>query len=289
MPRRLTTSQFIEKAITIHGNRYDYSMVDYKNAHSKIKIICSDHGVFEQLPCNHLRGKGCYECCGKTRNDTNVFIRRAKAVHGDRYDYSKSIFTKVNESIIIICPDHGLFNQFAGNHLVGKGCSKCANNHKYTPLDFEMKARSVHGLRYVYDHSSFITVDKRVNIYCQTHGWFAQKGNNHLSGKGYPSCAVSGFKPYNDGTLYILRSECGSNMKIGISNNSKQRHADLRRNTPFEFHVVEQFESNGHYVSTVEKILHDESVSSGLKGFDGATEWFKYDSHIVELATSLFR
>ena len=52
---------FIEKAKKIHGNIYDYSLVNYINNHTKIKIIC-EHGIFEQTPKKHLFGQGCKKC-----------------------------------------------------------------------------------------------------------------------------------------------------------------------------------------------------------------------------------
>lgn len=63
--RCLTTEQFIEKARKIHGNKYDYSLVEYKKNSIKVKIICPKHGVFEQTPVTHLRGSGCRRCTKK--------------------------------------------------------------------------------------------------------------------------------------------------------------------------------------------------------------------------------
>ena len=60
--RNKTTEEFINKSTLIHGSKYDYSLVDYKKGRTKIKIICSDHGVFEQIPHDHLIGCGCPKC-----------------------------------------------------------------------------------------------------------------------------------------------------------------------------------------------------------------------------------
>lgn len=59
---RKTTEEFIEQAKKIHGDKYDYSLVEYKNTDSKIKIICSKHGIFEQRPSSHLNGCNCSFC-----------------------------------------------------------------------------------------------------------------------------------------------------------------------------------------------------------------------------------
>ena len=89
MPRRLTTEEFIEKARALHGDRYDYSEVEYVNANTKVTNICADHGPFEQAPYSHFSKSGCSACSGKKQHTTETFIDKAKAVHGDRYDYSE--------------------------------------------------------------------------------------------------------------------------------------------------------------------------------------------------------
>jgi len=63
--RTFTTEEFIKKSYLIHNNQYDYSLVNYKNANTKVKIICPIHGEFNQEPCNHLRGMGCNKCSQK--------------------------------------------------------------------------------------------------------------------------------------------------------------------------------------------------------------------------------
>jgi len=128
--RKLTTEEFIEKAKKIHGNKYDYSLAEYKNYKTKIKIICFVHGIFEQRAGDHLHNKGCQKCYDERRGKTKLltteeFIEKAKKIHGNKYDYSKSIFINTRTKIEIICPIHGVFKQKANGHLNGKGCSKC--------------------------------------------------------------------------------------------------------------------------------------------------------------------
>lgn len=94
MTRIRTQEQFIERAREIHGNTYDYSAVEYVNSSTKVKIICPIHGVFEQTPNKHLAGQGC-KVCGRERTKVgkDEFISRARKVHGDKYDYSKVVYT----------------------------------------------------------------------------------------------------------------------------------------------------------------------------------------------------
>lgn len=123
---RHTTEQFIERAKAIHGDKYDYSQVVYVNNHTKVKIICPRHGMFEQIPSSHLEGCGCFKCAQDSQRCTNAeFVEKAKAVHGDKYDYSRVEYVNCITGIMILCPRHGLFEQSPLLHLQGHGCPRC--------------------------------------------------------------------------------------------------------------------------------------------------------------------
>ena len=130
--KKLTTQEFIEKSKLIHNNKYDYSLADYKNMHLKIKIICPIHGIFEQTPLNHLLKKGCYQCSKHKKLTTKEFIEKAIKIHGDKYDYSLSIYKKNNEKIKIICKYHNyIFEQIPTNHIDKKhNCPLCGNKNR---------------------------------------------------------------------------------------------------------------------------------------------------------------
>lgn len=126
----LTTEEFIQKAKIIHGSKYDYSNVSYLNNHTGVIINCPIHGSFIQLPLNHLKGEGCYECGRIRTNESKKVpvlesIEKAKLIHGNLYDYSKVTYNKVSDKVIIICPIHGEFQQTMNNHLNGQGCPHC--------------------------------------------------------------------------------------------------------------------------------------------------------------------
>lgn len=124
--RKLTTEEFIKKAKEVHGDKYDYSKVEYKNNKTPVTIICPEHGEFKQAPSNHLNGHGCKKCATETSKLTKeLFVERAKLVHGDKYDYSKVKYSGSQSKICIICPEHGKFQQRATDHLMGHGCPIC--------------------------------------------------------------------------------------------------------------------------------------------------------------------
>ena len=126
---------FIEKAKQIHGNKYDYSKVEYVNTKTKVCIICPEHGEFWMTPKHHLNSCGCYECgkknfLNKKRFTTKQFIEKARQIHGDKYDYSKVEYINTKTNVCIICPEHGEFWQTPSAHIhLKQGCPKCNESH----------------------------------------------------------------------------------------------------------------------------------------------------------------
>jgi len=194
-----TTEEWIEKAKTVHGNKYDYSSVNYVNStKTKITIICTEHGKFEQMPRNHLNGNGCSECAkifvsNKFAFTTEKFIEKARAFHGNKYDYSLVEYVHSHEKVKIGCDIHGFFLQTASTHMNGQGCYSCGrktlakNLHKN--LDWFLdKARLVHGDKYDYSKVIYVKSRSHVIIVCKTHGDFSQAPMKHFFGQGCPKC-----------------------------------------------------------------------------------------------------
>lgn len=184
---RLNTSSFIEKSKSIHGNRYDYSKVNYVNNKTPVVITCPIHGDFLQEPRTHLSGGGCASCYNdKQRHTTDKFIQRAKEIHGDKYDYSKVIYKNAKTKVCIICPIHGEFYQVASAHLKGHGCQLCL---KHDTKYFVESAKKSHGEKYDYSQVDYINNNTPVEIICPKHGSFFQRPKEHTSqNQGCPHC-----------------------------------------------------------------------------------------------------
>jgi len=184
------TSTFIEECLNKKGNRYDYSLVYYENNKKKVKIICKNHGIFEQSPNNHLRGHNCPKCSDKyfDMKSTDEIISNFKLVHGDKYDYSKVNYFGNKVKVEIICKEHGGFLQTPNNHLRGQSCSNCK---KMTTQDFIKKSNSIHKNKYDYHQVSYINTRIKVKIICPEHGLFEQIPHSHLYGVGCPNCNAS--------------------------------------------------------------------------------------------------
>ena len=185
--------RFIEKAKEVHCNKYDYSKVKYVNSQTKVCIICPEHGEFWQEPASHLRGYNCPKCANIKRGDTfrgtlDSFIKKAKEVHDDKYDYSKTEYINSSTKVCIICPKHGEFYITPQNHLLGQGCHKCAGRGLNTEEIIKM-FRDKHGDKYDYSKVDFHKMHEKVCIICPEHGEFWQTPSKHLNGQNCPKCA----------------------------------------------------------------------------------------------------
>jgi very-short-patch-repair endonuclease len=194
-----TTEQFITEAKEVHGDTYDYSKVVYVGAHIKVIIICKLHEEFSQQPDSHLQGYGCKKCgiikqAKSLMLTTEKYIRRAKEVHGDTYDYSKVVYVDSRSRVIIICRIHNEFLQVAASHLQGHGCKKCAVKIMGLTIrlsfeEFLQRARAKHGDKYIYDNVNYVNCDTPVEIICRFHGDFMQTPDNHIyAGAGCKIC-----------------------------------------------------------------------------------------------------
>ena len=186
----LTKEEFIKRAKKTHKDKYDYSKVVYINARTKVIITCKFHGDFLQVPSSHIYGQGCIEC-RYHHLTSQQFIKEAKKVHGNKYDYSKSVCGKSRTLITIVCKKHGEFKKTAYHHLKGAGCQKCAKVYRPTTEEFITKLKSIHYDKYEYSQVIYKGAYTKINIMCPLHGSFTQTATDHLSGRGCPWCRSS--------------------------------------------------------------------------------------------------
>ena len=215
-----TTNEFIYQAREVHGDLYDYSKVEYIGTHKKILIIDPEFGGFWQTPGSHLQGAGSPVRKGGIKITTNEFINRAKAIHGDLYDYSKVEYKSAFSKVLIIDPDFGEFWQEASSHLQGSGNPERGGVAKLTKKDFIKRAVAIHGDLYNYSKVAYINVDTPVTIIDPEYGSFLQRPEVHLRGSGHPKRAHYGFDLEKPAILYYLKINKGMAYKIGITGNS---------------------------------------------------------------------
>ena len=241
--RKLSKDEFIERSKETHGDKYDYSLVDYKDINTKIKIICPIHGEFEQHPKSHLKGCNCKKCYHSNRiTKNNILLNKFKNVHGNKYDYSLVEYTGSKNKIRIICPSHGTFEQKVSNHLSGFGCWKCSKT--LTEKEFIDKSILIHGDKYDYSKVKYIDSRFKVIIICKKHGDFEQVANSHLMGNGCPICRES----FNEKEISKILED------IGISYIRQKKFENCKNvlNLSFDFFLPDKnicIEYNGeqHY------------------------------------------
>ena len=263
MGKKLTTLEFIERAKQVHGDKYDYSKVEYIDNRTEIIIICPKHGEFKQVANRHLAGNGCPKCAAEKRKkasskkktteqfiaecvdkygnkydyskveyvnshtkvciinketkeeilvtpttfltkgagdkrgwmNTEKFIKKAKEIHGDKYDYSKTKYIHPKLKIKYVCPIHGEIEQLPDNHLK-YGCRFCSytesgKKRRKNVDSFIEGSIKIHGNKYDYSKVEYINNKILVRIICPKHGEFLQSPIKHLYGHGCPKCKNS--------------------------------------------------------------------------------------------------
>ena len=272
----------------MHKDRYDYSLVIYKGGHKKIKIICKEHGEFQQTPVNHLKPNNCPKCSKVYKPTTEEFINQCNLIHNNKYDYSKVDYVNNQKKICIICSTHGNFNARASHHLNGTGCPKCQGLYK-TNEEFINECKLIHGDIYNYSLIEYIKSSVKVKIICKKHGEFLQTASKHLSGQGCNKCRES----KGERTIRTFLEE----NKINFETQKKFDSCKDIRVLKFDFYLLDynmciefdgeqHFRLSHHYNDDSEKLI-DRQKKDNIK-----TQYcinnniglirIKYDENIIE-------
>jgi hypothetical protein len=251
--------EFMELSKKVHGDEYDYSLVNYQGTKIKIKIICKKHGIFETTPYSHygLKSK-CPKCqIDKRILDTNKFIEKCKKVHGDEYDYSLSNYKCWTEKTKIICKEHGIFEQSPNSHISNKqGCPKCRliklknrlSDLKLSQDEFIEKCKLIHGDKYDYSLVDYKLAINKVKIICPKHGIFEQvAGCHYIQKQGCPKCKSS--KGETKIEQFLIKNF------IRYERQKTFKDCKNKRYLPFDFYLSElntciEYNGKQHYIET---------------------------------------
>lgn len=210
-------NNFYKKCLEVHLDKYDYSLVEYRNTSSKIKIICRKHGEFLQRASAHLDGQGCMGCrLDNRRTGLELFLERCIKIHGDLYDYSLiKEYNNCKSKVKVICKEHDVFEIAPEYHTNrGQGCPECK---KMGLSKFINSSNEKHNNKYDYSLiKEYINNKEKVEIICKEHGSFKQRITDHLSGIGCPECAQERFRLSTDD--FIKRAKVIHNKKYIYSN-----------------------------------------------------------------------
>ena len=248
--KKKTTEQFIEESKNIHGDKYDYSLVNYINNKTKIKIICPIHGVFEQRADSHKK-YGCKKCSYEQKKlKYNDFLIKSNKYHNNKYSYNKDTYLNINTKMEIICPIHGVFEQSPKNHLY-RGCKKCKNNKignikRKILIDFILECNLIHNNKYDYSLVNYINNKTKIKIICPEHGVFEQRPDDHTRGIGCPIC--------NESTGEKEIRNLLNNNNIDFDKEKTFKNCKYKRQLPFDFYLPDyntciEFDGIQHFKS----------------------------------------
>lgn len=248
---KYTNEEWIEEVSKKHNNKYDYSKTHYTKAKDKVVVIChekdefgDEHGEFEIRAGNHMAGIGCPKCAKKYKPTTEEWIKKAKKVHGEKYNYTKVNYINQNTNVEIICPIHGKFKQMAALHIQGCGCPKCNGGIKMTKDDFIEKAQKIHNNKYDYIKFNYINTKTQGVIICPIHGDFLQSPDAHLRGQGCPKCKSS--KLENILMNLFRKNNIAYTYQYKITSD-KQLSCDFFLNN---YHIVIECQGEQHFIPT---------------------------------------
>lgn len=291
MSKKITTDEFIVKSKTIHGNKYDYSLVNYKKSKEKVIIKCHIHGYFNQTPSNHTHVKhpqGCPYCCSTRKSDKSKFIEKARKIHGNKYDYSLFVYERNNVKSTIICSVHGEFDTTPSSHLVSKhGCIDCYHDsRRKIKQKFISESNIIHNNKYNYDYVNYFNNQRKVIIVCPIHGNFKQTPNTHTNGKGCPKCHDD--VPLIDKSLYLLYDKKTQLYKIGHSKNIKKRVKSIEELIQYKIKIVNIYKQCAIKERFIHKIFKHKRKNHPIK-HGGYTKWFLLNGDDVKNIDELIK
>jgi len=296
MVRQYTTDIFKDVAEKAHGNKYDYSKVDYTKSTEKVVIICSQHGEFSQVAAEHVRGRGCDKCGGTAKSNKEEFVQKSKEVHNSKYDYTESVYVNDSVKLRILCNKCSLtFDQSPNNHLQGHGCPYCmveiiSEKQRSNTPEFKEKIVSLYGNKFDLSKTQYgKNCKEKVIVTCHTHGDFRITPTDLISGNGCPACAKYGFRDNIKGSLYVATS--GDLTKVGLTNTSaEKRIQQVSRSSGLCFQLIKVYDTlpTGSLRELEGSVLLHlkKRYKNPVNKFNGYTESF-CDVNLIELLNTI--
>lgn len=265
-----------------------------------VEIECKEHGNWMcASDAIESRKVGCQKCSfekissrvRKPKSVAEIELSFCAAGNGHRFVGFDGEYSGANTRAIIECPEHGVFDRSVSSYLGAKSnCSKCryskltdASNAREPKLRERVsKKLESNNYSFVSWDGDFCGTSSRIIGLCQEHGDFCIGYNGVIKGSRCQSCAKYGFRSCENGFIYALESTDRSLIKVGVSNKIDQRMQQLRKATPIEFEISMAISMHGRKALDIERECHMKFSSAELTGFDGATEWLRYDPDIIE-------
>jgi len=283
---KLTKDEMID-AINLTGwKRLVMFCGEYIGTKTNVIMRCDCGCEWRSIINAILRGVGCPSCSGHYRYSGAEREKQINSIKNIEFIRWVTEYENTRSRAVVKCLIDGHEWNASVDRLVNgrTGCPRCAGKYIYTESEAICAINSLENINFVDWEVDYRDCNSRAVVNCNKgHEWVARVGALINKKTGCPCCAVHGFNPSKYGTLYMLRSECGMFVKVGISNNHKRRIRELIKETPFNFEAIELYNSeDGKDIAHLEKEFHRRYESAGFVGFDGATEWLKYSPELLE-------
>lgn len=276
---------FVNKATSLHGNKYTYKLTDYVSSRDEMLILCNKHQeYFPQRPSAHLQGQGC-PICGKESAlekmtlSPEEFIQKCIQVHGeDGYDYNVTSYTSNKNECLFKCKIHGIFSMIPSSFISGTGCFKCHEQRRRETLKEELIHKvSTNPVYSHFDLSKIVYVNNRtpVTILCNDHNeLFQVTPNKLLDNTREVGCKVCGKIRWNRWSLkgllkipnikstgaYIYYGKVSGldGFKLGITKNLHHRYMGYKRDMASienNFNYIKVYKSDYFRCAVMEVVL----------------------------------
>lgn len=209
------------------------------------------------------------------------FLHRAKAKHGNKFNYENMVYVHYSVPVTIACPNHGYIEIDPRKHVDSKhGCKQCLADET-GPANFVQRAMLVHGNRYSYNEMDYTTITNNVIVTCPQHGNFSLRGVGHLRGRGCKQCHPNSFKGHLPGVLYVLHSPLTGHTKVGITSRLPSlRLAAIRSESNIDFEMINTYAYDTAAQARVQEVklleyLAERYVRNKVK-FNGYTEVYMH-------------
>lgn len=267
------------KFISFHG--------EFKNSKSRANVECLKCGLRWDACIHYLAAgiSGCRACAKKRRWTAEERIEQINSTGRAEFVSWFGNYSGCDSKANLRCAKDGLEWVASVGNVVnhGSGCPSCGGVRRYTDAEIIEKINSTENIEFISWQCGYKNQNSKANVRCKKDGfeWKASVNNLTMNKRGCPACARTGYDPSKTAYLYALRSDCGSYIKIGITNKPKQRHSQLLRSTPFTFSRIGIICGDGVDIASIERKLLSDNESASLKGFNGCTEWLKVTDRLM--------
>lgn len=275
-----------EQLNSLPGMRFMRWLDSNRNSRSKILMRCDiGHEWVARVSGLIHGGRGCPHCSERIARPAEERIEQLNSLPGKFFVRWESNYRNYRSKAVMRCDIGHEWSASIHNLTSGRGCPVCAvQNRTHSAEEREMRLNALPNMQFVrwlnIPDRNFSKAVMRCDI---GHEWSANFNNLTSHKSGCPFCSKHGFDKSKHGTLYALCSSDGAHIKIGVSTRYKRRINELRRETPFEFSIIGLIHAHGLDVLDLESMFHNNFKSAGLLGFNGATEWLKFDPQILSL------